>query len=142
MAAEHVEAIRRVYAAMASGDFWAAGRLFDPAIVWRWGPKLSGITGRGEYHGIDGVERATRDFFEAWDRFTQDAEELIDVGDGVLAITRARARPRGSDRELETTSAELWTFRDGKVVRFEQFDSREEALAAAEIHTALRPGDE
>jgi ketosteroid isomerase-like protein len=34
MSSENVEAIRRVYEAMARGDFWAAGEVFDPDIVW------------------------------------------------------------------------------------------------------------
>jgi ketosteroid isomerase-like protein len=36
MSTENVEAIRRVYEAMARGDFWAAREVFDPEIVWEW----------------------------------------------------------------------------------------------------------
>ena len=130
MSSENVEIIRRVYEAMARGDFWSVGAVLDPEISWSWSPRMSGMTGVHEYRGIDGVEAATRDFFEALEWFRQEAAELIDLGDEVLALTRAYARPRGSDRELEASAAELWTLRDGKVVRFRQFDTREEALAA------------
>jgi ketosteroid isomerase-like protein len=133
MSAENVEIIRRVYEAMARGDFWATGAVFDPEISWAWSPKMSGMTGVEEYRGIEGVEAATRDFFEALEWFRQEATELIDLGDEVLALTRAYARPRGSDREFEATSANLWTLRDGKVIRFRQFDTREEAFAAAGV---------
>jgi hypothetical protein len=34
MSSENVEAIRRIYEAMAQGDFWAAGEVFDPENVW------------------------------------------------------------------------------------------------------------
>ena len=86
MSTENVEAIRRVYAAMARGDFWAAGEVFDPEIVWEWSSGLSGLTGVVSYHGVEGVEAATRDFFKAWDWFRQEAEEIIEVGDQVLVI--------------------------------------------------------
>lgn len=131
MSADNVEAIRRVYEAMARGDFWAAGEVFDPGIVWKWSPSMSGMTGVPAYHGIEGVEAATRDFFEAWELFTQEAVELIDCGEAVLAITRTHARMKGSEAVIEGGAAELWTFRGDKVIRFEQFAGREEALAAA-----------
>ena len=131
MSAENVETVRWIYECMARGDFWSTGAVFDPEIVWRWNPSMSGMTGVEEYRGLEGVESATRDFFEAWELFTQEAVELIDAGDSVVAVTRTHARPRGSDRALEGGAAEVWTFRGGKVIGFQQFDSREEALAAA-----------
>jgi ketosteroid isomerase-like protein len=115
----------------AQGDFWAAGEVFDPEIVWEWSASLSGVTGTATYHGIQGVEAATRDFFKAWDWYRQEAEELIEVGDGVLVITRTHARMKGSEREVEGNAAELWTFRAGKVIHHKSYDSPAEALEAA-----------
>jgi ketosteroid isomerase-like protein len=131
MSAENVEAIRRVYAAMARGDFWAAREVFDPEIVWEWSSSLSGLTGVAAYHGIEGVEAATRDFFKAWDWYSQEAEEFIEIGNDVLVITRTHARMKGSEREVEGRAAELWTFRGSKVVRHKSYDSPAEALEAA-----------
>ena len=131
MSTENVEAIRRVYAAMARGDFWAAREVFDPEIVWEWSSSLSGLTGAGSYHGIEGVEAATRDFFKAWDSYTQEAEELIEVGDDVLVITRTHARMKGSEQELEGRAAELWTFRGDKVIHHKSYDNPAEGLKAA-----------
>ena len=66
MSEENVDAMRKVYEAMARGDFWAAREVFDPDIAWEWSSSVSGLTGVGTYHGIEGVEAATRDWFEAW----------------------------------------------------------------------------
>jgi ketosteroid isomerase-like protein len=52
------------------------------------------------------------------------------VGDDVLVLTRARGRPKGSDREIEGKAGELWTFRDGKVIRHRSYDSPADALEA------------
>lgn len=131
VSAENVEALRRLYAEMARGNFWPVGEILDPEIVWEWAPSLSGLTGVAAYHGIGGVEAATLDFLKVWDRFSQEAEEIIDAGDNVLVITRTRARLEGSEQELEGRAAELWTFRGGKAVRFRGFDSVAEARAAA-----------
>jgi ketosteroid isomerase-like protein len=139
VSAENVEAIRRVYAAMARGDFWAAREVFDPEIVWEWSSSLSGLTGISAYHGIEGVEAATRDFFKAWDWFRQEAEEFIDIGDDVLVLTRTHARMKGSELEVEGKAAERWTFRAGKVIHHKSYDSPAEALAAGGLGDMHNP---
>ena len=47
MSEENVEAMRKVYDAMARGDFWAAGEVFDPEIEWSWSSSMSGLKGSG-----------------------------------------------------------------------------------------------
>jgi len=61
------------------------------------------------------------------------AEEFIEAGDDVVVLTRTHGRPKGSEREIESKAAEVWTFRDGKVIRHKSFDSPTEALEAAEL---------
>jgi ketosteroid isomerase-like protein len=131
MSSENVEAIRRVYEAMAKGDFWAAGEVFDPEIMWEWSPSLAGLTGTATYHGIDAVVAATLDFFKAWDWYRQEAEQLIEIGDDVLAITRTHARMKGSELDVEDKIGEVWTLRGGKVIRYKAYDTPAEALEAA-----------
>ena len=123
--------MRRVYEAMARGDFWSAREVLDPQIAWSWSPSMSGLTGVGTYHGIEGVEAATRDAFKAWEMFRQEAEEFIEEGDDVVILVRMQGRPRGSNQEIETTGGHVWTFRGGKVIRFRAFDTPTEALEAA-----------
>src|SRR5688572_20987662 len=130
MSSENVEVIARIYEATARGDFWVIGELLDPEIVWSWMPSMAGMTGESEYRGLEGVEAATRDFFAAWDLFREEAVELVDAGDAVVAETRFYARPKGATQEIQGTSWEVWTFRGDRVVRFQQFGSREEARAA------------
>jgi len=131
MSEDNVDAMRKVYEAMARGDFWAAGKVFDPEIEWSWSSSMSGLTGVGTYHGIEGVEAATRDVFKAWDMFRQDAEEFIEAGDDVVVVARMHGRLKGSEQEIEATAGHLWTFRDSRVIRFRAFETLSEALEAA-----------
>jgi ketosteroid isomerase-like protein len=131
MSQENVEAMRKVYEAMARGDFWAAGEVFDPKIEWSWSSNMSGLTGVGTYHGIEGVEAATRDVFKAWEMFRQEAEKFIEEGDDVVVVVRMHGRLKGSDQEIEDTAGHVWTFRDARVIRFRAFDTPSEALEAA-----------
>ena len=130
MSQENVAALRRVYEAMARGDFWAAGEVFDPEIEWEWSASATGLTGGRVYRGIDGVEAATRDWFEVWDWFWQEAEEYIEVGDAVVVLARMHGRPKGSQQEIESQGASVWTFRDGKAIRFKGYDTPADALEA------------
>src|SRR4029078_2216967 len=108
MSEENVEAMRKVYDAMARGDFWAAGEVFDPEIEWSGSSSLSGLTGVGTYYGIEGVEAATREFFKAWEIFRQEAEEFIEEGDDVVVVVRMNGRLKGSDQEIEQTAGHIW----------------------------------
>src|SRR5215204_195280 len=111
MSQENVDAMRKVYEAMARGDFWAAGEVLDPEIEW--------------------VEAATRDVFKAWEMFRQEAEEFIEEGDDVVVVVRMYGRLKGSNQEIKDTSGHVWTFRDARVIRFRAFDTPTEALKAA-----------
>jgi ketosteroid isomerase-like protein len=51
----------------------------------------------------------------------------------IVTRTLATGRGRGSGLELDMRIGQIWTFRNGRVVRYESLPSWEEALAAAGI---------
>lgn len=59
-------------------------------------------------------------------------------GDRVAAVVRYRARGWSSGVEIEGRESALWTFRDGKVVRYEWFHGPEDAFRAAGLKTLSR----
>jgi uncharacterized protein len=75
----------------------------------------------------DGVAAAFRDWFEAFEQFTIEPEDFIAHGDRVLVPMRQRARGKGSGLEIEERFFQLFTLRDQKVFRFEEYS--EEAAA-------------
>ena len=52
------------------------------------------------------------------------------MGDCVLATVRLRGRGRGSGIEVDARFFDLYTLRDGKIIRMDQFAEESEALAA------------
>jgi ketosteroid isomerase-like protein len=81
-------------------------------------------------HGHDGVAAAFRDWFEAFEEFTIEAEDRSAHGDRVLVAMRQRARGKGSGVEIEERFYQLFTLRDGKVFRFEEYADQADALKA------------
>ena len=78
---------------------------------------------------------AIRGYFAQWTGMFEDidfrAEELIDAGDKVFAWIRFSGKGVASGAPVETEQAQVWTFRDGKVMRVEEYFDRAEGLEAA-----------
>lgn len=88
--------------------------------------------GSALYHRHEGLQRWSREWYEAWENIEYDIEELIDAGEHVIAVLTIRGRGRSSSAEVEfTRHAGLWTIREGKIIRVVWFPRREEALEAA-----------
>ena len=85
----------------------------------------------GTYHGA-----AARRWLDAWvdsfDRLAFEPLEFSDVGDDrVLIEYIQRGWPAGSDVPVELPTWSLATVRDGRVVRWQLFTDRAEALESA-----------
>jgi hypothetical protein len=57
-------------------------------------------------------------------------EDFIASGEHVVVLCRYTGRGQGSDVDVDTHGAHLWTFREGTAIRLEIFSSRERALGA------------
>ena len=57
--------------------------------------------------------------------------EMRDLGDRVLCFTTFTARTSEDGVDFAQDEPQLWTLRDGKIVRLEWFHDRNEALEAA-----------
>jgi ketosteroid isomerase-like protein len=81
-------------------------------------------------HGHDGVAAAFRDWFDAFEKFTIETEDYSARGDRVLVAMRQRARGKGSGLEIEQRFYQLFTMRNGLVVRFEEYSEEADAWNA------------
>jgi uncharacterized protein len=127
MSQENVEVVRRAYEAWNRGDDegWAAGPGFE------YFPS-GGVPGtESRYEGVEGFTRYLRRF---WDEFADARTELRgirDLGDLVLAEITFHGRGRRSGVETEMEGYQLWTLREGKIVRGQGFTDLDAALEAA-----------
>ena len=96
----------------------------DPDIVWN---PIEELPTQG--HGA--VRASTARWKAEWDDYELVPEDFVDRGDHVVVTVRIRARGRGSGAEVDARFYDLYTLRDGKIVRMDQFAERAQALDAA-----------
>ena len=81
--------------------------------------------------GREAVMSAGRRWWGTWEDYHLDAEELIDAGSSVVCVVRERGRGKGSGASVERCGAQIWTFRAGRIIRWDFFQDRAAALEAA-----------
>ena len=84
------------------------------------------------YRGHDGVRRWFDSFYEVMDQIRWDAHSFQQVGDRVVVEFTLRARGKTTGLDFGQEAVMVWSFRDGKGIRIELFETLDEALAAAE----------
>jgi ketosteroid isomerase-like protein len=87
----------------------------------------------GSWHGRTAVMLAMRRARQSFSEYRHELRELFDGGDTVVAAVSFHATTRGRNQreEIQKEEAHVWTFRDGKIVRFENGRDLKEALEAA-----------
>ena len=124
MSEENVEVVREAWGAYSRGDYDRVAGFHDPHIVV--------VTLEdGAVYGNDAVLANYERWDEAWEEAETTLEEVIGHGDRVFVAARFHARGRASGVEVETSIYEVWTVRNGKVLRIDEYATRDEALEAA-----------
>ena len=103
--------------------------IIHPDVEWDIRDSLSPMA--GVYNGREEVREFYRRWAGAFSDWDYDLDELIEAEDKVVAFVTEHGHGRGSGVEVTMQRANVWTFRDGMVVRFQSFSDRESALAAA-----------
>ncbi len=131
MSQENVEAFTRGLEAGNRGDVETLLEVLDPEVAWH--SALHALLG-GEatvYRGHDGVREMLRDLYQAFDEIHIEISEIRDLGDGLVAIGRNRARGKGSGAETETPFALVTEIKNGKTTSVRGYLDPKEALKAA-----------
>jgi uncharacterized protein len=121
------EALRAAFDQFAQGDFRSATRLYAPEVEWI---EHRGVPGGGAFGGFDQVRQGFRGWLSSWDRYRLELLELVEHGDSYFAAVRGSGRGVMSGAYAEDLFFQVWTFRDGRIVRIENFAERDEALQA------------
>jgi ketosteroid isomerase-like protein len=85
----------------------------------------------GTRHGHAGWSQAMRSLDAAFCQYSHEVGEFRALGDRVLCFTTFVAKTTADSVALRQSELQLWTLRDGEVIRLEWFHDHAEALEAA-----------
>jgi ketosteroid isomerase-like protein len=128
MSQDNLEVVRSMLSAYRAGDIEAVVATAAEDIELR--PAVVGGPEGAVYSGREGVRAFFKDIDSAWEQFTIEPEEFRELGNTVVVLGRSRLVARDG-MELEARVGWVYELRRGKVVRFDSFLSRPEALEAA-----------
>ena len=126
MSQENVEVVRRAiaYEYDGVGDLADAESIFDTHVV------LNPID-EAASSGFAAMRADMERWASAFDELTVTVEEIIDAGDQVVVVTHHEGRGRESGVEVDTRFYEVYSLRDDKVSRVDEYIERDDALEAA-----------
>jgi ketosteroid isomerase-like protein len=126
MSQENVELVRRGYEALNRGDLGLLLDQLDDDVVTYRGTPLGDT-----FYGKEGYLTAAADWVEDFAEWSITPEDFIDAGDHV--VVRVAQEARGDHSGVRVTAV-YWfvhTVREGQIVRFGMFVTKDEALEAA-----------
>jgi ketosteroid isomerase-like protein len=135
MSQENVQIVEAVLAGASTGDkdsMLAAlpeliAQLCDPEIEWEEDPhRVDARTYRGHAGVRESFERWLNDFEE----YAIEPERVVDCGDDVLVVAREHGQGATSGAAVSSRIYAIFSFRNGKVLRYREFYDEQEALRA------------
>jgi hypothetical protein len=120
-----VEALRRGNAAAREGDWDTVAANMDPHIVVRTDPRWP----EQVFYGREAVLAWYQGLWEAGGGDIR-YDEMLDLGDRVLARVRWVFHGKLSDAKGEQLTSVIFTFRDSRIILEEFFFEHEDALKA------------
>jgi ketosteroid isomerase-like protein len=123
-------AIPRGYAATTRGDFELALAAYHPDVEMHVRDS-AGVSADlvGVHRGHDGWRHIVQEVLDVWE-FKWQPEEVLDCGRQAVITLRLETRGRGSGVPMTHRVFDVFTWRDGLVVRHEILGDQEEAFEA------------
>ena len=127
MSQENVERFWEAHDAASRRDIDAFLAYVHPEVVIT---PLSGELEGTSHHGHGGARAWLENLYAVFPDFTDEIEELRDLGDLMIFKSRVRGHGEGSEAPMVETLWMTVAWRDGKLVSWRTFRSKAEALEA------------
>src|SRR5436190_731223 len=136
MSEENVEFLEGLFAGAADLDKRALldalpeliAQTCDPEIEWVEDPQRA--DGR-VYRGHEGVRQSWERWLENFEDYDAELERMVDCGDKVLVVATEQGRGALSGATVSQRMYSVFSFRDGKIARYEEFLDERAARDAA-----------
>src|SRR3954447_5537843 len=100
----------------------------DTEIEWVEDPQR---VDRRVHRGHEGVRESWERWLENFEEYGAEVERMVDCGDKVLVVALERGRGNLSGATISQRNYSVFSFRNNKIARYEEFYDEQAALAAA-----------
>lgn len=130
MSEQNVQLVRAMYDSFSRGDAPAVLGAMDPEIEWNKAENFPYADGN-PYVGPTAVaEGVFARLVGEWKYWNLDIQKLLDAGSTVIARGLYDAKNKRTGKTIRAQFAHVWTLRDGKAVRFQQYADTAQVQAA------------
>lgn len=121
MSRENVSVVKGMYEAFAKGDMPTIIAALDPQVEW-WEAESFIYDDGNPYIGPDVVLKGVfMRIGSEWENFAVSADEVLDAGDTTIGHGYYSGTYRTNGKRVRAQFAHFFTFRDGKIVKFQQY---------------------
>jgi ketosteroid isomerase-like protein len=129
---DEIEAVKETYAAINRNDVPAAVKAFDPEIEWVEPPDFpTPGTYRGHTEVLAHVSRGRN----TWAEGGCEPERFVVAGDKIVVFLHVHVRLKNRTEWNDGRMADVFTFRNGKVIHVRSFGRSQDALEWAGAET-------
>ena len=116
---QNLEIVRAVYAAFDRGDVEGILARLDPDVSWRT-PGAPDLPTGGLRQGIPAVREFFPLLLNTFDFAEFQPRDFLAASDKVVVLGTSREGPKGSGRLVDFRWVHVFTFRNGRIVAFEE----------------------
>ena len=124
------QALKDAYAALNRNDIPGVLQAFDPQVERIEPPDFPA---GGTYHGHAAVQAHLSRARETWAEGSCMPEQFVVAGDKIIVFVYVRVRLKQEKEWREGAIADVFTFRNGKVIQMRTFADRQQALEWAGV---------
>lgn len=121
MSEENVNTVRSMYEAFGTGDMHTVVAALDRRVEW-WEAENFIYADRNPYVGpVAVLEGVFMRLGSEWDGFNVAPKEVLDAGDTIIGLGHYSGTYKKTGRQVRAQFAHFFSFREGKVVKFQQY---------------------
>jgi ketosteroid isomerase-like protein len=124
---ENTEVVRRAFEAYVAGDVPGAMAYFADDVVADFTIRVDASVG----HGHDGLLEIVTTWVDTWDDYTEQLDEVRDLGGPVMVVLTQGGRAKQTGLEIYTQYAGLCELEDGLITKLTMYENPAKAMAAA-----------
>lgn len=121
--------LRAAYAAFNQGDIDSAVKCLDKNVLWM---EPAEFPGGGIYRGREEAKRYLSQSRNGAASVVSVPEKFVVSGDRIVVFVHAKVQSKADDTPQDIRLADVYTFRDGRVVEMRAFSDQQEALRWAQ----------